>query len=136
MTSETGGLFDIYSFDAAELFVNSPSSGDNYNATAIDLLGTFPGGSTIFASLSLDGFNDGSGGGADFETLFPLGFTGLTSVVFTGRAASGGFGDFGIDNISTSADDPHPPHYVAIPAAAWLFISGLLGLIGIANRNA
>jgi len=42
-------------------------------------------------------------------------------------------GDYFIDNVSISADVETPA--VPVPAAVWLFGSGLLGLVGVARRK-
>ena len=63
-----------------------------------------------------------------------LGFVGFTSTVGIGRAHlladQGETQDTGIDNVRVGLAT------VPVPAAVWLFGSGLLGLVGVARRKA
>ena len=60
---------------------------------------------------------------------------GVTLQLNAACGADGGcFSDFDIDNVQIFADLPDVPQ-VPVPAAVWLFGSGLLGLIGVARRK-
>lgn len=52
-----------------------------------------------------------------------------------GMAAGGPFGGFNANFMATMAPIPEPAAVVPVPAAVWLFGSGLLGLVGIARRK-
>lgn len=117
-----------------------------------DIRGTASAGGVLFAEL----FSELTGGGVSSSVilgggpLFPNADPNVwTTYNFTGYAGpdtSGGItlqlnaacgagagcvSDYFIDNVSISADVSAVP----VPAAAWLFGSGLLGLIGIARRK-
>ena len=119
---------------------------------SFDIRGTAAAGGVLFAEF----FSEISGGGTSASEilgggpLFPNGdpdvWTNYSFTAFTGPDTSGGItlqfnaacapiqgcnADYFIDNVSISADvNPVP-----VPAAVWLFGSGLIGLIGIARRN-
>ncbi len=64
----------------------------------------------------------------DFETFFSVKVAGLSGI---GSAFFGG----SFENISPAAVGPSDVSAVPIPAAAWLFASGLFGLAGVARRQ-
>jgi len=74
---------------------------------------------TTFTLSTLDTNNDGVPGGI----ITSSGFAGL-SLDINGSASALGF-----------AENPFPT-YVPVPAAVWLFASGLIGLAGFARRKA
>jgi hypothetical protein len=94
MTRTGGGLFDVCTVDLA---------GWPYNVeNPIHAVGTKADSSTVTQVFTLDGFADGSGGLADFETfVFNSSFTGLVSLRFlvNGTGKGNVQGLFGIDNI-------------------------------------
>ena len=108
-TNGIGGVIDIRVF--------SELSGGGVSKTDILAGGTGAGltaGWTNFGLVNLTAGPDVSGG---------------VTVEFTAicGADAGCFSNLAIDNVTVSA--------VPVPAAAWLFGSGLLGLIGIARRK-
>lgn len=64
----------------------------------------------------------------DFETFFSVKVAGLSGV---GSAFFGG----SFENVTPGSVNPSDVSAVPIPAAAWLFASGLLGLTGLARRQ-
>ncbi|MDX2507825.1 MAG: VPLPA-CTERM sorting domain-containing protein [Gammaproteobacteria bacterium] len=113
-----GSLFNLTSFQYGEGHV-----GFRY-APQINVIGYLSGGGSVLASFILDGINDGSGAVDDFQTaLLPSTFQNLSSVEFSVPIGY----RYTLDNIAISS--------VPLPAAVWLFGSGLIGLIGIARRK-
>ena len=111
LSRQDGSAFDLFTIDLAEL---------NGNVTPPEFLTvTFDGllatGGTVTQTFQLDGNAFG------LETFSFVGFTGLSQVSWTQDTP---FHQF--DNIVTT---------IPVPAAAWLFGSGLLGLIGVARRR-
>lgn len=107
------------------------SGGDAFNLTSIDLAevnsgkaevtftGFILGGGTVTQSFTLDGaFTTGSG----FQSFGFTGFNNLTHVEWNNADP---FHQF--DNIVVNT--------VPLPAAIWLFGSGLLGLLGVTRRR-
>jgi hypothetical protein len=102
-------------------------------ATAIGVGGT----ATLF-DISLTGLDGGEAISAvSYNDALTVGFTGglapTKTINFTPTSIELGFGGVRWGNIYHFDINPAP---VPIPAAAWLFGSGLLGLIGIARRKA
>jgi hypothetical protein len=146
--------------------LNEPNPAANIIKQANLLPGTWVGGEQIDIQFDLKGsagaggvffvefFNELSGGGVgpgsgilavianptpDWTTYNYTAFadasaTGGITLQFnsTCGAGAGCFADFYIDNVSISADVSAVP----VPAAVWLFGSGLLGLVGVARRKA
>jgi hypothetical protein len=120
-----------------------------------DIRGTAAAGGVLFAELfmELDGGGVGPGSGIlGGGPLFPNAdadvWTTYEFQVAAGPDTSGGItlqfnsacapidgciADYFIDNVLISADVEVPQ--VPVPAAVWLFGSGLLGLIGVARRR-
>ena len=127
MTEIGGGLFNLDSFD----FAGVKEDGVIYEGN-IGVTGIFGDGSSITQSFGSDGFVDGMTIGGtdipDFQTFYvgEEGWYGLTSVTFT-HTGNMLAGSFAIDNIHVSA--------VPVPAAVWLFGSGLIGLTAVARRK-
>jgi hypothetical protein len=65
------------------------------------------------------------------KRLFPVGGTGGALDVRSVRNLDGPDEDIAFDSLLLTGDLPPVP----LPAAAWLFASGLLGLIGVARRK-
>lgn len=87
----------------------------NSGSSTIDIVGTYGNGVTVQTTV-----DPGNG----FSTIqFDSAWEGLISVRFVGDAS--GFGS-GLDNINVDV--------VPVPAAVWLFASGL-GLLGFARRR-
>ena len=88
----------------------------------VTFTGTRPDKTTVSQSFLLDGTIDGSGGLDDFEAfVFSSDFKHLVRVDISNSM-------FSMDNITLSA--------IPVPAAMWLFISGLIGLVAIAKCKA
>lgn len=110
-----GGLFNLASFDMAELWISSP--GAYPNASHVEVHATFSDDSTTTFNLALDGVIDGAGGAADFETAV-VNLTNLKSVRFNGvNPVAGGDFAFAIDNID-AAPVPEPATMVALALGA------------------
>ena len=105
-------------------------SGDNFGQTS-----TFPEGITswlVVTNTLLVGINwdrlDNTGQDLSINT-----WTSATSIDLMGNSY---FSNNKIANLSmTYRDSTPPPAYVPLPAAIWLFGSGLLGLVGMARRK-
>lgn len=87
----------------------------------ITFTGYYSSGLSVSQSFTIDGLFDGVGGIDDFETFSfgtefrNLAYVELNTVIFS------------MDNLEINA--------VPIPAAAWLFSSGVIALLGIARRK-
>jgi hypothetical protein len=107
MNPDGGGSFDLFTLDAA--------TANTTEANILDIVGTFSGGGTASASLSIDG---------SFNGYSLSGFVGLSSVEFSSRNSGAyNFGGFSIDNLSTTA-----PAGVPEPSALLLLAGGLAAL--------
>ncbi len=122
MTRTDGGAFNVFSLDAAELWV-----GDNAtwpNAWGVSVTGYFQGGGSITDVLELDGLVDGAGGVADFQTFSLSGFTNLVAFEFNGVESTGAPDRaFGVDNINL------------VPTPGAIMVAGLGGLLGVRRRR-
>jgi hypothetical protein len=79
ITQKNGGLFSLYSFEAAETFVIFAEF------PTIEVSGLTAQGQPVYASFDLDQINDGSGPLADFESFtLPSSFRNLLSAEFKG----------------------------------------------------
>jgi len=116
-------------------------------AAAIDgINGPFPGvtGDFTGSNLTLDlsswtaywngtSFNQGSAGVA--TTVSGAGdLTASWTALVVGGAFNGQTGSWTITGNAKAAGGP-PPEPVPVPAAVWLFGSGLMGLVGVARRK-
>lgn len=106
--------FNLLSFDATDLLFNDQSG---FTAGDLHVEGFFADGSSIGITIDLTGV------WATYN--LPTSFSNLEAVGFAATANE--VRDLGIDNIVVSA--------IPVPAAAWLFASGLLGLIAVAKRR-
>ena len=145
--------------------LNEPNPAANIIKQANLLPGTWTGGEPIDIQFDLKGsagaggvffvefFNELTGGGVgpgsgilavianpsanwttyNYSTVADASATGGITLQFnsTCGADPGCFADFYIDNVSISAD----VNAVPVPAAVWLFGSGLVGLVGVARRK-
>jgi hypothetical protein len=120
LTENTGASFSLSGFNAAQIAQTSGSLSYQITVTgALSSGGTVtsqfvPWGAPQFSSVNWRSF------------VLPDTFVDLTSVTF----AQTGTGNFTVyENISVEVSS------IPVPAAAWLFGSGLLGLIGVARRK-
>lgn len=108
-------LMNLVSIDLAEL---GPSP------VSITFLAQLPGSEIISQTLTTDGI---FGSGNDFETFFfDSAFSGVDYVYIADVSGTMNV-NFAFDNINVSA--------VPVPAAVWLFISGLIGLVGVSRSK-
>ncbi len=109
-----GGSFSIFSFDATDVFTDSfyiPN-------LVFEVTGVLAGGGTLSASFTSDS-------STAFETFtFGSEWTDLASVTFIGNEHGA------YDNIVVSSN-----LVVPLPAAVWLFGSGLITLLGFAKSR-
>ena len=110
------GVFNLMNLELGEY------SSFSLNST-VAITGYLNDGGQVTTTLSLDGIFDGLGGTNDFQLFtFDSSWNNLTRVEFDSTAYS-------LDNIQL---DVNP---VPVPAAVWLFGSGLIGLAGFARRK-
>jgi len=116
--------FDLHSFRGGE-GRNVNSGFFQFSATSIQVEGTLADSGTISQVFTLDLIADNTED--DFELfIFSAGFTGLSSVTFSGLGGQAG-NRFGVDDLVVTQTVP-------IPAAAWMFGSAL-GLLGWVRRR-
>jgi hypothetical protein len=105
-------------------------------------------GTLLTAEVSQFGYFDSGGPTDSFDFLFSItggalatdfGGTGADLAVRLSSEQSDFTGDFSVDFSGEAKGSmgppPLPPQIVPVPAAVWLFGSGLLGLLGIARRT-
>lgn len=110
LSADNGSAFNLVSIDLAEIDAGTATVG---------FTGFLAGGGTVTQSFTLDdSFTTGTG----FETFVFSGFSDITSVKWDNGNPYHQF-----DNIVAST--------VPLPAAVWLFGSGLLGLFGLSRRS-
>ena len=110
-----GSLFNMVSIDIAELNVNFSA------ADTVTFIGYRPGSVMVTQSFTLDGL---MGMGSDFQTFFfDAGFYGIQYAYVSDAS----LGYYSFDNLNVQA--------VPLPAAAWLFVSGLVGLMRFGQRR-
>ena len=115
--------FDLHSFRGGE--GRNIGNFFHYSATSIQVEGTLAAGGTVSQTFALDLIADNTED--DFELfLFSAGFTGLSSVTFSGLEGQSG-NRFAVDDLMVTQSVP-------IPAAFWLFGSAL-GLLGWLRRK-
>lgn len=111
-----GAAFSLNSVDLAEY--NNAVTGIQQT---VEFRGLTSGNATVSQSFIIDGLMDGAGGINDFETVsFSSEFTQLVHVDISSDM-------FSMDNLKINE--------IPIPAAAWLFLSGILGMAGLAVRK-
>ena len=139
-----GGPFNTV-LKQANLAAGLLTSGQTVNVS-FDAKGSYPDGGVLF----VENFSELTGGGVSFNDLKTFGVNNLWQTfsysTVLGPDVSGGYtlqfagvcgaaascvSDTFLDNITITADVSAVP----IPAAAWLFGSGLLGLVGVARRK-
>ncbi len=125
LTSTTGNKFDLFDFQSSEGRNISTGFFPRFGSTGITVTGFFELGGNIVSSFNLDQIAE-ENSLLDFQLFTLSGFQNLSSVTFTAFGGSSGF-SFGIDDITVSESVSSVP----VPAAVWLFGSGLIGLIGM-----
>ena len=111
-----GSAFSLLSVDLGEFMVSA-----SFTASPITFVGTRTDSTRVSQTFTVDGLADGPGGSNDFETFyFTDEFTNLQNVAVQGTS-------FSMDNLNISS--------VPIPPAAWLFLTGMVALIGISQRK-
>jgi hypothetical protein len=121
--------FSLFSIDFGEI-VNTGNEFESVVADSVLVTGYLSNGDTVSTTINLDLISDGIGGADDFQTFtFDSQWTNLNFVDFyaTRQEVNGYVPLVNFDNIVVSA--------VPVPAAFWLFGSGLIGLIGVARRK-
>lgn len=109
-------IFSLLSFDLGEY--SSYTNNDSVSIT-----GYKNSGGQITASFQLDGLFDGLGGFNDFQLVtLDTNWSNLTRVEFDSSAYS-------LDNIQIELNP------VPVPAALWLFISGVMGLLSFSKTH-
>lgn len=132
-SNSSSGVMKLFNDGSMRIELNSP---DPFRLTSVDLseysnvfvgptsitfTGYYFGGGSISQSFITDGVFDGIGGVNDFETfLFNSQFNNLEYVDVNSII-------FAMDNLSI--------HTVPLPAGAYLFLSGLMGLSGLKIRK-
>lgn len=133
MTRVDGGLFSLLGFDAAESFT---APADYLSATSINVLGIRGDGSMVNMAVELDGLNDGSGPGQDFQHFVAAPhFFNVQSLSFNGFGGpffgqEGNFyQDFSLDNIDVI------DHAVPEPSPLVALATGLFGFFLLRRRG-
>lgn len=109
------GVFSLLSLDLGEYSQYA-------NTVSVTITGFKQGGGQVSDILQLDNLFDGLNGMADFQRLqFDSDWSGLTRVEFDSGAYS-------LDNIQLNLAA------VPVPAAIWLFASGLVGILGLRRK--
>lgn len=118
LTLTDGSAFSLNKVDLAEYSISLQGSPKTISFTGLKS----DNNTTVLQSFTIDGLMDGPGGIEDFQRFsFSADFRDLVQVDISSEMLS-------IDNLTINA--------VPIPAAAWLFMSGLFGLISVGKRNA
>lgn len=121
LSKADGSVFNLFQFDFAG-YTDELNPSLLYEED-LTIIGTLFGGGDIEDTC----VSDGSIGFQTCQLAQGEGWYGLTSVTFQHSGTGTYQGAFALDNIQVSV--------VPVPAAVWLFGSGLLGLVGVARRN-
>ena len=126
LTADPGFVVDLYYFDLAGWSLA------DYTINAVSVLS---GSSVLFSqsNVLVQGANDGGDMHTVFDFSVPLSASELVIQIDHGNLAVGVQDNIGIDNIRFGQTPP--PAAVPVPAALWLFISGLLGLVTTFRHN-
>jgi len=111
-----GSTFSLDTVELAEF-----SDAFQGSQKTVTFTGRKPNNTTVSQDFIIDGLMGGSGSTTDYESfVFSDDFSNLIRVDINSTM-------FSMDNLNMNA--------VPVPAAAWLFISGILGLIVFARRK-
>ena len=125
-----------YSFgsNATEVY-NMDTGGDNWVKLDYSVSGSGSGRADMLMYVPNSYF---TGAGATDSTYIVLySQFGLQGNGSNGLDSSGGFEEWSSNRLpgTPGTDYPVPPASVPVPAAAWLFMSGLLGMVGVARKQ-
>lgn len=124
----SGGIAEPNSNATASAFIQVLDPGSNFGQSGVIEFDTTNAltdtWQTVQIQLAVDGV-------AQFEQILQFGF----HTTATGYEDSGVFYDNICFNTTGDCAGETPPPAVPVPAAVWLFGSGLLGLVGVARRR-
>ena len=137
-----GGLLNFSTADNTIVITGTVVSLGITDSNTVLLTGSFNQGGWSFGPIGVPGLNVFTGSGEDTKSealLTALGAPADQAFEFFGFSvdsdfAGGGSGGVVSTDITNTAVASRTPE-VPIPAAAWLFGSGLLGLMGVARRK-
>lgn len=111
-------LFDLVSIDIAALNINYATP------ATVTFIGYRPGSVQVSQSFTIDGQ---IGNGSDFQRFyFGSAFQGI-QYAYIGENPKNQISVYSFDNLAVQS--------VPVPAAAWLFVSGLAGLLRMGHRR-
>lgn len=125
LNADPGYAVDLYHFDLAGWSLA------DYNINAVRVLS---GADTLFAvnNVLVQGANDGGPMHTEFDFAVPLSGTELLIQIDHSNLPGSQQDNIGIDNIRYGQN---PPAIIPIPLAGWLFVTGLMSLVGQSKRR-
>jgi hypothetical protein len=121
MVAANGGAFTFSGFDGAETLNNRP----DFWAGQIQVVGIHADSSTVTQTFTLDGLDDGTGPGVDFQTFTSSSSDQFVELEFTGLTGAQGGHDFEIDNVVVNSAQSGGSGSVPEPGSLLLMGSGL-----------